>query len=200
MQPKLNPMNKFLKWFLIGILILIAVAFAAFQVMKFQTKQHSPERTVTYAKNGYDVSINYSQPFKKGRDIFGGLVPYGEVWRTGANEATTFHTKTDLLIQGQKLPAGKYTLWTIPYPTEWKIIFNSGNPGWGVNWDEKAARNPDLDVVTASVRPMRNFMVYEQFTIELERDPLNLMFAWDYVRVDLTLDKADGSSTAPKTE
>jgi|SRR5690606_31391265 len=193
-------MNKFFKWFLIGIVILIVVAFTSFQVMKFQTKKHSPEETITATENGYDVEITYSRPFKKGRDIFGSLVPYGEVWRTGANEATTFNTATDLLIQGQKLPAGKYTLWTLPNPIEWKIFFNSGHPGWGVNWDQQAARDPDLDVVTVSVRPMRNFMVYEQFTMELERDPLNLMMAWDFVRVDLTLDKVNGNPQKPKTE
>ncbi|NEN23712.1 DUF2911 domain-containing protein [Cryomorpha ignava] len=193
-------MNKFFKWFLIGIVILFVVAFGSLQVMKFQTKKHSPEETITYTDNGYDVEITFSRPFKKGRDIFGGLVPYGQVWRTGANEPTTFVTATDLVIQGQKLPAGKYTLWTIPKPTEWEIIFNSGHPGWGVDWDEKAARQPELDVVTATVRPMRNFMVYEQLTIEFERDPLNLMLAWDFTRVDLTLEKSNGNSQDTKIE
>lgn len=193
-------MNTFVKWFLIGIVILIAVAYGSFQLMKFQTKKLSPEETISYTENGYDVEITYSRPFKKGRDIFGGLVPYGEVWRTGANEATTFNTATDLVIQGQKLPAGKYTLWTVPNPKGWEIIFNSGHPAWGVNWDEKASRKPELDVVTATVRPMRNFMVYEQFTIELERDPLNLMMAWDFTRVDLPINKANNNDIDPKTE
>ncbi len=182
-------MNKYLKWFLISIVILVGIAFIGFQVVISQTKKHSPEQTISYTDNGYAIELTYSRPFKKEREIFGGLVPYGEVWRTGANEATTFNTKTDLLIQGQKLPAGEYTLWTIPNPTEWQVIFNSGHPGWGVSWDEKASRDPDLDVVKASVKPQRNFMVHEQFTIELDGDPARLKLAWDFTRVDVELNK-----------
>jgi hypothetical protein len=76
--------------------------------------------------------------------IFGGLVPYGEVWRTGANEATTFTTNQDLLVDGSFLAAGKYTLWTIPGPESWKVIFNSKMYPWGIDTDKKPYGNLNL--------------------------------------------------------
>ena len=79
---------------------------------------------------------------KKGREIFGGLVPYNEVWRTGANEATTLTVNKDIKFGDQRLPAGTYSLWTIPQQTQWTVILNSEIPGWGVSWGAKAARNP----------------------------------------------------------
>lgn len=180
-------MSKGLKWSLISILLLVIIAFAGFQIMKYRTKQHSPQQTIVYTQDGYDIEITYSRPFKKGRELFGSLVPYNEVWRTGANEATTFNTKTDLYIQGQLLPAGNYTLWTIPNPVEWQIIFNSGHPGWGVGFNSKASRDPKLDVVTATARNGRNFMVLEQFTIDIQGNPAELQLGWDFIRVDVPL-------------
>ncbi len=180
-------MPKFFKWFLIPVLVLGILAFGVLQIVKYRTKLHSPQDTVVYSKNGFDIEVAYSRPFKKERKIFGGLVPYGKVWRTGANEATTFKTKTDLYIEGQKLPAGKYTLWTIPGAKSWKVIFNSGHPSWGVDLHEEAARDPKLDVVNVEVRSQRNFMVYEQFTIEIDHTPPDLMLEWDFTRVDVPL-------------
>lgn len=163
------------------------LAFGVSQIIKYRTKMHSPQETVTYTQDGYDIEVEYSRPFKKQRKIFGDLVPYGEVWRTGANEPTTFDTETDLYIEGQKLPAGKYTLWTIPGPKTWKVIFNSGHPGWGVGFNGEAMRDPKLDVVDVQIKSQRNFMVYEQFTIEFDHDPPELHLIWDFTRVDVPL-------------
>lgn len=180
-------MRTFFKWLFISVLALGILGYGFFQIMIYRTKLNSPQDTVVYQKDGYDIEVSYSRPFKKEREIFGGLVPYDKVWRTGANEATTFKTKTDLYIDGQKLPAGSYTLWTIPGAKKWKVIFNSGHPGWGVNWDEVAARDPELDVVNVEVKSQRNFMVYEQFTIEIDNSPPVLMLEWDFTRVDVPL-------------
>jgi len=180
-------MNKILKWFLIGIGILLIAGIGTFQIMKHQTKKHSPEEKISFKENGFDIEVTYCRPFKKGREIFGDLVPYNEVWRTGANEATTFSTGTNLTIQGQTLPAGEYTLWTIPDAKEWQIIFNSGHPGWGVGFDEKASREPDLDIVNARVRAESNSQPVEQFTIDLTGNPPHLVLAWDDVHTDLAL-------------
>jgi|SRR5690554_2094606 len=184
-------MNKVLKWFLIGFGILILIGIGSFQIMKHNTKKHSPEETITFKENGYDISITYSRPFMKSRKIFGGLVPYNEVWRTGANEPTSFITKTNLNIQGQTLPAGEYTLWTIPNPEEWHIIFNSGNPSWGVNFDQKASREPDFDIVNTSVIAKSNSEKIEQFTIEIVGNPPHLILAWDEVYTDLALNNKE---------
>lgn len=181
-------MGKFFKYVILPLLILAVLALGIFEIIKYRTKQHSPHDIVRYEKDGYDIEVSYCRPFKKQRKIFGDLVPYGEVWRTGANEPTTFETGTDLDILGQKLPAGKYTLWTVPGAKSWEVIFNSGHPGWGVDLNSKASRDPKLDVVSVNVPPQRNFMVYEQFTIEIDHQPPTLMLEWDVTRVDVPLE------------
>ncbi len=179
---------KFLKW--LGIILgsLIILAIIGYQLLVYNTKQHSPEDVVNYKGNGYDIEVVYSRPFKKGRVIFGELVPYGETWRTGANEPTTFETGTDLLIKGQELPAGKYTLWTVPEKKEWEVIFNEGNYGWGVDFSQKASRDPELDVVNVTIPAFINYNVREQFTIEVDGDPVTLMLAWDSIQVNVPLE------------
>ncbi len=182
-------MKKFLKWFGIVIVALVILGAAAFQVMKHNTKKNSPERVTRYQENGYDIEIVYSAPFKKNRTVFGELVPYGEVWRTGANEATTFTTGTDLIIDGQTLPKGKYTLWTIPNERTWDVIFNSGSYGWGIGMGGQSPRKPELDVVKLTAPVQRNFKVMEQFFIDVDGDPLLMKIGWDFTRVDVPLSK-----------
>jgi len=184
-------MKKFLKWFFIVLGVLVLVAIVGFQIMKYNTKQHSPEDRVTFNSNGVKMEVVYSRPFKKDREVFGELVPYDEVWRTGANEATIFSTDADLIIQGQELPAGDYTLWTIPGAKEWQVIFNEGEYGWGVNWDGTATRDPALDVVNARVKPQRSVKVLEQFTIDFMEEPLMMRLGWDVIRVDVPIEKAN---------
>jgi Protein of unknown function (DUF2911) len=96
-----------------------------------KTLRPSPPAEVTAMIDSAKVNINYSSPSVKGREIWGGLVPYNQVWRTGANEATVFETNKDLMINKQKLPAGKYGLFTIPGEKEWTFIFNSVWDQWG---------------------------------------------------------------------
>jgi hypothetical protein len=182
---------KILKWILIVFIVLIGAAVIGFQIMKSNTKKHSPETEFVYNQNGMDVTIVYSRPFKKERKIFGELVPYGEVWRTGANEATTFVTKTNLMVGGELLPAGDYTLWTIPEKSSWEVIFNSGEYGWGVNFDAKAARDPALDVLNVTVPVQKTFKVVEQFTIEMDNEPTLLIFSWDDIVVQVPIEAAD---------
>ncbi len=177
-------MNKFLKWTLIVLGSLAALVFIGFQVMKSNTKKASPEGTVAYAKDGLKVDIFYNRPSKRGRVIFGELVPFGQVWRTGANEATTFETNKDLTIGGQVLPAGKYTLWTLPGANEWKVMFNKEMYGWGVDFDQKAQRKPESDALQVTVVPQELPEVMEMFTITIEDQPVpTLVLAWDRTRV-----------------
>lgn len=181
-------MNNKIKWSVIIIGALVLMAFIGFQWMRYNTKRHSPEATVEYAGKGNHIAINYCRPYKKDREIFGGLVPYGQVWRTGANEATTFETSADLLIDGDVLPAGKYTLWTIPGETQWEIIFNSEQYGWGVGFDQKAARIPKHDVLVATAPTKQADSIQEQFTIELvAASDVNLQFTWDRTSVSLPM-------------
>src|SRR5258706_9218742 len=87
--------------------------------------------------DGKTISVDYSSPRAKGRKIFGGLVPFDKEWRTGANDATTFVTDADLMVGDLHVPAGKYTLYTIPGETEWTIIINKQTGQWGTQYDEK---------------------------------------------------------------
>ena len=134
-----------LKKILIGLAVVVVILLIVFQVMKSKTKSASPEVKQTYSVGAAKVNLFYCEPSKKGRDIFGGIIKYGEVWRTGANEPTTFETDKNLVIDGKKLPAGKYSLWTIPQKDSWTVIFNKEIPYWGDNTDGKAARNANED-------------------------------------------------------
>lgn len=96
-----------------------------------QDKPASPAEVATGKINDATITIKYSSPSVKGREIWGGLVPFNEVWRAGANEATTFETDKELTIEGSKLPAGKYSFFVIPNETECIVIFNTDSKQWG---------------------------------------------------------------------
>jgi hypothetical protein len=98
------------------------------------TPMASPPAKATVQLDGKPVSIAYNTPFMRGRKIFGGLVPYGQVWRTGANPATTFKTAANLKIGTATVPAGTYTLYTLPSPGAWKLIINKQTGQWGTEY------------------------------------------------------------------
>ena len=184
-------MNRYLKWGLIvlGVLLLGVVLMFVLgeDYMKAQTKKASPETTINYQKDELNLSVYYNRPSKKDRVIFGELVPFGEVWRTGANEPTTFSTSQDLMINGQPLPAGKYTLWTIPNQKDWTVIFNKMEYDWGVtfkNFKIVASHDPSGDVLKAKVPVNKTAQVVEQFTIAFEEKPsLQMVLSWDQTKV-----------------
>jgi hypothetical protein len=183
-------MPKFLKWSLISLAVLAVLAFAGFQYMKAQTKKASPESTVTLEVQDLRLEVTYSRPSKKGRVIFGSLVPYGKVWRTGANEATTLTAKQDFSFGGTPVKAGTYTLWTIPGPTEWTVILNSKMYGWGVNFDGESPRDAMADVATYKAPVEKPLATIEQFTIGLEQGAApRLMIAWDDVQVGVPVSR-----------
>jgi hypothetical protein len=116
----------------------LAFALLFINMLNAQVKA-SPAAVVTGKINGATITINYSSPSVKGRQIWGALVPFNEVWRAGANEATTFETDKDLTIEGSKLPAGKYSFFVIPKEKECVIIFNKEAKQWGAyKYSDKA--------------------------------------------------------------
>src|SRR5688500_2644036 len=161
-------MKKFLIVTGVAVALLITLGFVAKFFVNQHDKSFSPEDQAAFTSGNLNVRIFYNRPFKKGREIFGGLVPYDEVWRTGANEATTFETNKDLNIEGEILKAGKYSLWTIPRENTWTIIFNSEHGQWGVNSQGKANHNPELDVLKVDVHAVQQEQEFEQFTIAFE--------------------------------
>lgn len=174
-------MKKFLIVTGVAVALLIILGFVAKFFVKQHDKSFSPEEEVTYNSEDLNIHVFYNRPYKKGREIFGGLVPYGKVWRTGANEATTFQTSKDLQIEGNVLKKGKYSLWTIPGEETWKVIFNSEYGQWGIGSDGEANRNPQKDVLTVEVHAVQQERIFEQFTISFEKvgEDAEMVLIWD---------------------
>ncbi len=180
---------KILKWTGIILVVLVLLGyFVGLPLVREQTKKYSPERTAHYEAAGITLDVHYCGPYKKGREIFGSLVPYNQVWRTGANEPTTFTTNKDIHFGGESLPAGTYSLWTIPGPEVWTVILNSEVPDWGVTMTSggsKTTRNPDTDVLQVAVPVLYLPDVVEQFTINfnLVRREMYMSLSWDQTEV-----------------
>src|SRR3982751_3976794 len=111
------------KLLLLSAIALVAIGFRAQQGNKTQLPSPPAKVSETTSK-GVTISIDYSQPSVKGREVGKDIAPYGKVWRTGANEATVFEVNKDVKVEGKSLPAGKYGLYSIPGKDEWVIIFN----------------------------------------------------------------------------
>jgi len=122
-----------------------------------------PKKADAKLGNGKTVSVDYSAPSMRGRKIMGELVPYGKVWRTGANSATKFHTDSDLTVNGTKVPAGDYTLYTLPSESGWKLIINKQTGQWGTEYDQaqdlarvdltRKALSAPVDQLTIAIEP-----------------------------------------------
>ncbi len=171
---------------ILGIALVLVVVYLAYYMM-FYTKTFSPEANVDFTDGSLKVHVFYNRPYKKGREIFGNLVPYGKTWRTGANEASVFETTSDLKFGDKELKAGKYSLWTVPGEQTWQVIFNSEIPWWGMNFNGLVNRNLATDalIVEAQVHPQEK--EFEQFTILVEKgsDGYELNLIWDKTLVNV---------------
>lgn len=166
--------------------VVIAIVAIAFVGLRIYTKSFSPQEEVVYDKRGVRLEVKYSRPFMQDREIFGALVPYGEVWRTGANEATTFSTNAPLEINGETLPAGNYSLFTRPGREEWEIIFNRETGQWGISpLGGKANHDPEQDALTVSVPSISTSEIFDQFTITFDEmgEEIDLIMMWDQTMV-----------------
>ncbi|MBL7866130.1 MAG: DUF2911 domain-containing protein, partial [Cyclobacteriaceae bacterium] len=113
------------------VFLLALAAVIGFAQGQDKSKRPSPPRTAEGSIDGVKVKIDYSAPSAKGRKMLGGIEPFGKVWRTGANEATTFEIDKPIQVEGKTLAAGKYELFSIPGETEWTIIFQKATGQWG---------------------------------------------------------------------
>jgi len=141
----------------------------------------SPRDSVSGTINGANIKISYGSPSVKGRKIWGGLVPYDKIWRTGANPVTTFQTSKEVKIEGKTLPAGKYSLFTTPGEKEWKVIFNSQTGQWGIKNDGSANDDPAKDVLTVTVKPMKSEGFNERLTFKISNSGFVLL--WENLAV-----------------
>ncbi len=109
---------------------------------------------------GKTIKTDYSSPRMKGRKIYGGLVPFGEVWRTGANEATTFVTSSEVVIDGKTIPAGSYTIFTVPTADKWTLIINKKTGEWGIPYKYESDELARLDMkVSRLPSPVEDFTI-----------------------------------------
>ena len=160
-------------WILVTITIGVLTAILVAQ----QNKPASPpgEATLKFA-DGKTVSIQYSRPSMRGRKIFGGLVPYDQVWRTGANAASSLKTDVALTIGGANVPTGSYTLYTLPSANSWKLIINKQTGQWGTNYDQSQ------DLARVDMKVSQRSSPLEQFTISFDKtggDSATLKLEWD---------------------
>jgi hypothetical protein len=164
----------------IPIVIILLVSLAT--ESRSQKPLLSPRDSVQITYNGNRIFIDYGRPSIRGRVIMGGLVPYNEWWRTGANEATSFKIDSDLLVADSLVPAGEYTLYTLPSEKQWKLIINRQTGQWGTVYN----RNLDLFRLPMAKRTLRDTV--QMFTIDLNRSGSSsgiLRLRWETTEVEV---------------
>jgi hypothetical protein len=150
-----------------------------------KSKRPSPPATATGKVMGATITIDYSSPAVKGRKVWGELVPYDKVWRTGANEATLFKTDKEIKVEGKSLPAGTYSLYTIPGEKEWVFIFNSQTGQWGVKENEETTEDPAKDVLRVTVKPEKSASFNERMKFEVGKNSFSLL--WENLKVPVSV-------------
>ena len=169
----------------LAIGVSCALLFAVMAVaQQDKSKRPSPPATADVTLKGKKISIDYSRPSLKGRKVGQELAPYGKVWRTGANEATTFTTEADLNIGGTKVPAGKYTLYSLPSDGTWKLIISKQTGQWGTEYHE----DQDLARIDMKKSPLPQNV--EQFTISFDKkseSAAELNLDWENMRVSVAV-------------
>lgn len=170
--------------------ILIALAFIISPLLagaQLKTPQASPKATVFQTVGLTDVEIVYSRPAARGRAVFGNLVPFGKIWRTGANENTTISFSEDISIDGKTLPKGKYALYTIPKIESWEVIFYSTTNNWGNPevWNEANVALRTTVKEESLVKPVESFTIGIN---NLTADSATLDMAWENSSVSMKFD------------
>jgi hypothetical protein len=150
-----------------------------------KSKRASPPETAKGTVAGANITIDYSSPAVKGRKIWGDLVPYDKVWRLGANEATIFETSKDIMVEGKKLPAGKYSLYAIPGENEWTFIFNSKTGQWGIKMDGSTTEDPANDVLRVTAKPAKSSSFNERMKFVVDKKGFTL--EWENLKVPVSI-------------
>ena len=173
--------------FCLAVLVAVA-ALPALGQRASNKPRTSPNASISQTIGVTKVTISYGRPGVKGRKIWGELVPYGEVWRTGANEATAISLTRNVTIEGQELPAGTYALFTIPNEDEWTIIFNKNPKQWGAfDYD------PRLDALRVKVKPEpADHKEWMSFSfMDLSANSAKLVLRWEKLAVPLKIQVAE---------
>jgi hypothetical protein len=167
----------------LGIALFVAVSLA----QQDKSKRPSPPATATLdLGGGKSVTVDYSSPRLKGRHVGQEIAPYGKVWRTGANEATTFVTTADITVGGSAVPAGNYTLFTIPNKDKWVLILSKKTGEWGTNYPGQPDDLARIDMKVSTLpSPAENFTI--SFEKSASGGTMNL--DWETTRASVAIAK-----------
>ncbi len=172
---------------IIGGALLASLALAGVALLAREDKSSRPSppaKAECKLADGKTVTIDYSSPRAKGRKIFGSLVPYGQVWRAGANEATSLVTSSDITIGGKAVPAGKYTIFTVPDEDKWTLVISKKTGEWGT-----AYPGPDNDLARIDMKVSKTSAPVENFTITLDPagNGCTLKMEWENTRASVDI-------------
>lgn len=160
------------------LLFLAAVTFA----QEKKPPLSPPANAQCTFTDGKTVKVDYSSPRMRGRKIYGGLVPFGEVWRTGANEATTFVTDTNVNVGGKEVPAGSYTIFTVPNADKWVLIINKKTGEWGIPYKYESDELARVDMKVSKISgPLENFTI----AFEAKGDTCTMNVDWENTRASV---------------
>lgn len=184
----IKPMDR-LKSLLLSISLVVLAVLCTNQLTLAQERANeearvSPNASVSQTIGTTEVIITYGRPAVNNRIIFGDLVPFDQIWRTGANEATTITFSDDVTVEGEKLEAGTYGLFTVPGEDTWTIVFNENPTQWGAfdyNSDEDALR---VEVEPEKAPPMEQMMFYFE---DVTEESGTIVLHWDDVKVPFTV-------------
>jgi Protein of unknown function (DUF2911) len=170
---------------IIGSAVVVALAVAGVALLARQDKSSRPSppaKAQCKLADGKIITIDYSSPRAKGRKIFGGLVPYGQVWRAGANEATSFVTTSDITVGEKAVPAGTYTLFAVPAEDKWTLVISKKTGEWGT-----AYPGPDNDLARIDMKVSKTSAPVEDFTIAFDQSAgaCTLRMEWESTRASV---------------
>jgi hypothetical protein len=164
------------KNFAIVSVFLLSLALLAAAQQDKSKRPSPPANAECKFTDGKTIRVDYSSPRAKGRKILGGLVPYGEVWRTGANEATTLVSDADLTVGGKEVPVGKYSIFTIPNQDKWTLIINKKIGEWGIPYKYEGDELARVDMqVSRTPAPVENFTI----AFDQAGDTCNMRLEWE---------------------
>jgi hypothetical protein len=171
----------------IALAVLFVFTLCLVSSAQDKSKRPSPpEQAQCKFSDGKTITVDYSSPRAKGRKIFGELVPYGQVWRTGANEATTFVTTAGVSADGRDVPAGNYTIFTVPEQGKWTLIVNKHTGEWGIPYKYESE-----ELVRIPMSVSKTSAPVENFTIQFEQsgNACTLNISWEEIQASVKLNE-----------
>ncbi|MCG7280884.1 DUF2911 domain-containing protein [Chryseobacterium taklimakanense] len=173
------------------ITALFAISVSAYS--QWTLPAASPRATVEQQFSMSKITVDYGRPGVKGRKVFGDLVPYGKVWRAGANSSTKIEFRQSINFGGVVVPAGKYGLYILPNEKDWKIILNSDSQSWGTAYDA----SKDLYSVVVPVQKMADRQEFFEIALQpLDDNAIDLVFKWDNVKAAVPMKTGNPENVA----